>query len=302
MPEVKRIRPPNPAGAQWRVDQRVTNQDPSGQRPSADVAARFAPPVDPAESRAFGRPAGFKGAFLGPTSSATRVSTRRSIRRPIVVLGARSGVKIRARRRSADNTGVRISVPPDRFRRFPSQRIACRAGPASEAVRLHPAGQARRARRAVRPQDDVDRVGGTHRRRFVIALGGGWSAARRPRSWRRSPRPKVTVGRPTTALKPVRTIRQGGCGGCKDSVVTIKVASDKAGYGGSGVVIDGRGYIVTNNHVVIRMPRSPKQVQDLRGLQRRHGGARQSRRPRPQDRHRSAQGRKRRQPLRRTAR
>ncbi len=35
-----------------------------------------------------------------------------------------------------------------------------------------------------------------------------------------------------------------------DSVVTIETKSDEEGSQGSGVVVDGRGYIVTNNHVI----------------------------------------------------
>ena len=35
-----------------------------------------------------------------------------------------------------------------------------------------------------------------------------------------------------------------------DSVVTIEAKSDNEGSQGSGVVVDGRGYIVTNNHVI----------------------------------------------------
>ncbi|MGB5151890.1 MAG: trypsin-like peptidase domain-containing protein, partial [Mycobacterium sp.] len=35
-----------------------------------------------------------------------------------------------------------------------------------------------------------------------------------------------------------------------DSVVTIEATSDQEGSQGSGVVVDGRGYIVTNNHVI----------------------------------------------------
>ena len=35
-----------------------------------------------------------------------------------------------------------------------------------------------------------------------------------------------------------------------DSVVTIETKSDEEGQQGSGVVVDGRGYIVTNNHVI----------------------------------------------------
>lgn len=43
-----------------------------------------------------------------------------------------------------------------------------------------------------------------------------------------------------------------------DSVVTIEVMSDKGGSLGSGVVIDGRGYVVTNNHVISEAADKPE--------------------------------------------
>ena len=42
-----------------------------------------------------------------------------------------------------------------------------------------------------------------------------------------------------------------------DSVVTIKTASDDDEVQGSGVVIDARGYIVTNNHVITEAAKDP---------------------------------------------
>jgi S1-C subfamily serine protease len=44
-----------------------------------------------------------------------------------------------------------------------------------------------------------------------------------------------------------------------DSVVTIEATSDKTGAQGSGVVIDGDGYIVTNNHVISEAANNPSQ-------------------------------------------
>ncbi|HSS23582.1 MAG TPA: trypsin-like peptidase domain-containing protein [Mycobacterium sp.] len=44
-----------------------------------------------------------------------------------------------------------------------------------------------------------------------------------------------------------------------DAVVTIESKSDQEGTQGSGVVIDGRGYIVTNNHVISEAANSPSQ-------------------------------------------
>lgn len=42
-----------------------------------------------------------------------------------------------------------------------------------------------------------------------------------------------------------------------DSVVTIETKSDDQGAQGSGVVVDGRGYVVTNNHVISEAAASP---------------------------------------------
>jgi S1-C subfamily serine protease len=45
----------------------------------------------------------------------------------------------------------------------------------------------------------------------------------------------------------------------EDSVVTIEAKSDQEGMQGSGVIIDGRGYIVTNNHVISEAANNPSQ-------------------------------------------
>ena len=42
-----------------------------------------------------------------------------------------------------------------------------------------------------------------------------------------------------------------------DSVVTIEAKSDTEGAQGSGVIVDGRGYIVTNNHVISEAATNP---------------------------------------------
>ncbi|HEV7582602.1 MAG TPA: trypsin-like peptidase domain-containing protein [Mycobacterium sp.] len=44
-----------------------------------------------------------------------------------------------------------------------------------------------------------------------------------------------------------------------NAVVTIESKSDQEGMQGSGVVIDGRGYIVTNNHVISEAANNPSQ-------------------------------------------
>ncbi len=42
-------------------------------------------------------------------------------------------------------------------------------------------------------------------------------------------------------------------------MVTIEAVSDDEGAQGSGVVVDGRGYIVTNNHVISEAATNPSQ-------------------------------------------
>lgn len=80
-----------------------------------------------------------------------------------------------------------------------------------------------------------------------------------------------------------------------DSVVTIESKSDQEGMQGSGVIIDGRGYIVTNNHVISEAANNPANS-------RRPSSSTTARkcRPawwsRPQDRPGGAQGRQRQQP------
>lgn len=44
-----------------------------------------------------------------------------------------------------------------------------------------------------------------------------------------------------------------------DAVVTIESKSDQEGMQGSGVVVDGRGYIITNNHVISEAANNPSQ-------------------------------------------
>ncbi len=41
-------------------------------------------------------------------------------------------------------------------------------------------------------------------------------------------------------------------------MVTIEAISDNEGSQGSGVVVDGRGYIVTNNHVISEAAQQPE--------------------------------------------
>ncbi|ORV41674.1 S1C family serine protease [Mycolicibacterium doricum] len=84
---------------------------------------------------------------------------------------------------------------------------------------------------------------------LVVGLAGGWMGSKTASIIEAFSTPKVNVsntarddepeGRFTTVARAVA-----------DSVVTIEAISEQSAAQGSGVVVDGRGYIVTNNHVV----------------------------------------------------
>ena len=91
-------------------------------------------------------------------------------------------------------------------------------------------------RRLGRPQDRRGRRGVHHLKVTLSTSGGG----------------EVPAGRFAKVAASVA-----------DSVVTIEAVSDQEGAQGSGVVVDRRGYIVTNNHVISDAAK-PVEVPDYR--------------------------------------
>ncbi|MBS9535160.1 trypsin-like peptidase domain-containing protein [Mycobacterium sp. M1] len=87
------------------------------------------------------------------------------------------------------------------------------------------------------------------------ALGGlvGWAVAQPVAAITHS---KVTLSTKGNAEEPAgRFAKVAAAVG--NSVVTIECVSDDTGMQGSGVVIDGKGYIVTNNHVISEAASNP---------------------------------------------
>jgi len=70
--------------------------------------------------------------------------------------------------------------------------------------------------------------------------------------------PKVNLQRADTLDSPPSAFAAVAAS-VANSVVTIQAASDQALGLGSGVVVDGRGYIVTNNHVISEAANNPSQ-------------------------------------------
>jgi S1-C subfamily serine protease len=69
---------------------------------------------------------------------------------------------------------------------------------------------------------------------------------------------KVTLSTPGNAEQPAGRFAKVAAA-TAGAVVTIESKSDQEGMQGSGVVIDGRGYIVTNNHVISEAANNPSQ-------------------------------------------
>ena len=91
---------------------------------------------------------------------------------------------------------------------------------------------------------------------LLIGLVGGWVGRKTAEVVEAFTTSKVTLS--TTSGGDVPAGRFAAvAASVADSVVTIEAKSDQEGAQGSGVVVDGRGYVVTNNHVVSEAAASP---------------------------------------------
>ncbi|WP_101950729.1 S1C family serine protease [Mycobacterium sp. 3519A] len=91
---------------------------------------------------------------------------------------------------------------------------------------------------------------------ILIGLVGGWMGRKTAEVIEAFTIPKVTLNTTDTDHLPTGQMAKVAAV-IGDSVVTIQAISDTEGSQGSGVVIDGRGYIITNNHVISEAAASP---------------------------------------------
>ncbi|BBY31246.1 serine protease HtrA [Mycolicibacterium sediminis] len=245
----------------------MTNQDQSGNTHRLAPRPVNRPPVDPAATRTFGRPEGFTGSFLGADQQRDQGEYAPRNQAPDPVLAeafGRNGAGESLQRHPADAGALEASrdtsgdVPPDPWRdpsAIPS--LGTPAQPQSApVVEQVPAGKL-----GVRDVLFGRRVSWTALAllaivALIIGLGGGWVGNKTAQVVEAFTTSKVTLetddnpeapaGRFATVAKAVA-----------DSVVTIEATSKTEGSQGSGVVIDGRGYIVTNNHVISEAAKNP---------------------------------------------
>lgn len=91
---------------------------------------------------------------------------------------------------------------------------------------------------------------------LLIGMAGGWVGRKTAEVVEAFTTSKVTLETSDSGDLPPGRFAQVAAS-VADAVVTIEAKSDDEGSQGSGVVVDGRGYVVTNNHVISEAAATP---------------------------------------------
>jgi S1-C subfamily serine protease len=199
------------------------------------------PAVDPATQRAFGRPDGIQGAFAGREHRRDQGEFAPTNQSPGPVLDDVFG---RPKVDDDDSDAAEPwpqqpegEAPPPPTAPAPAPEPGP-PGPKLGLVDLLFSGKVSKAALAV-----IIVLA------LLVGLAGGWMGSRTATIIAAFSTPKVDVSSTEPAEESDGRFTKVA-NAVADSVVTIEALSDQSGSQGSGVVVDGRGYIVTNNHVV----------------------------------------------------
>jgi S1-C subfamily serine protease len=224
-----------------KEDVRVTSDGPTG---AGDPRSGARPVPDDATARVFGRPDGVEGAFVEPGRRNDEGADTPRNQPPGPLLADVFGRPDAASDDDDDRT------EPDAVIGEPAPQAATApAGPPTAAPPA-PAGPKLGVR-------DLLFSGRVSKPTLVIlavlAIGfgvlGGWVGSKSSTIIKAFTTPKIELS--TTEPGDLAEGRFAKVASAiADSVVTIEAMSETKGAQGSGVVVDGRGYIVTNNHVV----------------------------------------------------
>lgn len=245
----------------------MTNLDQSG-RERLEPRPVSRPPVDPAATRAFGRPAGVNGSFTGVGEYRDQGEYTPKDQAPDPVLAEAFG---------------RLHPGGDSLQRHPTDAGALEAerdGDTDEPDDpwRNPGSPAALGTPAVippAPAQSTAPVGKLGVRdvlfggrvsyvalavlgivALVIGVAGGWVGRKTAEVVEAFTTSKVTLETADNAEQPLGQFAKVAAS-VADSVVTIEAIADTEGSQGSGVVVDGRGYIVTNNHVISEAATNP---------------------------------------------
>ncbi|WP_197373213.1 S1C family serine protease [Mycolicibacterium baixiangningiae] len=211
-------------------------------QPSGRSPAGGPPAVDQATQRAFGRPGGVQGAFAGPDRRGDQGEYTPTNQSPGPVLDDVFG---HPRTDDRDDEPVSEPLAPQNEVPGPPPPTAVAPAPVPEPpgpklglVDLLFSGKVSRLALIVIAVLAL-----------LMGLAGGWVGSKTSSIIQAFATPKVNVS--TTDPDDTAESRYTKVADAiADSVVTIEAVSEQSGSQGSGVVVDGRGYIVTNNHVV----------------------------------------------------
>ncbi|PRC43189.1 serine protease, partial [Mycobacterium sp. ITM-2017-0098] len=229
------------------------------------------PPVDPAAQRTFGRPSGVDGPFLGADKHRDQGEYAPKDQAPDPVLAEAFGRPysgVESLQRHPTDAGALEAErdgdtdEPDDPWRNPGAAAGLGTpalGPTGSTVAAAPTGKL-----GVRDVLFGGRVSYVALAvlgiaALVIGVAGGWVG-----------RTTAEVVEAFTTSKVTLETSDGGgdepqgqfakvAAAVADSVVTIEATSKTEGSQGSGVVVDGRGYIVTNNHVISEAATNPSE-------------------------------------------
>jgi S1-C subfamily serine protease len=239
----------------------VTNQDQLGSNPRLAPRPVSRPPVDPASQRAFGRPDGVAGSFLDEDKHRDQGAYTPKSLAPDPVLAQAFGRPYSGgdslQRHPADagalaaerDTDVERAADPWRDPAAAASLGAPAAAPSGAVVVQAPQGKL--GVRDVLFGGKVSVVALVILAIISLVIGtiGGVVGRKTAEVVEAFTTSKVTL---ETSDRPAESAGQFAevAAAVADSVVTIEATSDQEGSQGSGVVVDGRGYIVTNNHVI----------------------------------------------------
>jgi S1-C subfamily serine protease len=247
----------------------VTNQDQSGPRLPPRPVSR--PPVDPAATRAFGRPKGFTGSFLGshqPGDERDFAPTERSSDPVLAEAFGRNGAVDALQRHPADAG----AMAAEKVRDLPDELVDPWRDPSAApslgapAVPKPPSADAVAAPTGKLGVRDVlfgrkvswTALGVVLLVAAVTCLGGVLVSRYSAQVMAAFTTSKATAATDGSANEPTDRFSKVAAA-VADSVVTVYATSaDQKGVG-SGVVFDGGGYIVTNNHVISDAANNPSQ-------------------------------------------
>jgi S1-C subfamily serine protease len=228
------------------------------------------PPVDAASQRAFGRPSGFQGPFLGSERVLDQGEYTPRDANPDPVLAEAFGRPYPGAETLQRHPADAGALDGDRDEELPGAEDPWRdpnaapalGKPAEQAPARAPATE-RAGKLGVRDVLFGGKVSYVALAilaiiALVIGFAGGWVGRKTAEVVEAFTTSKVTLSNNDVTEPP--TSRFGKVAAAvSDSVVTVEALSDQEGSQGSGVIVDGRGYIVTNNHVISEAAQNPSQ-------------------------------------------